>query len=154
MIFGSIEGGNSFGTLANEAILRFEIRSESDEVAEEIWRKFENIQLEGHARFGAEIDLDVVARRNSGGLPFDHPLVEAAREVMAELDIEPQIGPSMSELAACIDHGIRAVTMGLTKGYSVNTRQEEVTIEDLFEGIAQVVATLVQMDALGEENAD
>lgn len=146
IIFGSVEGGNTFGELATEARLRFEIRSESDQVVQEILAKIESIVLEVKTRNGTGVSLDLVAHRNSGGLPFDHPLVTQAVEVMNELELTPRVGPSMSELSAFIDEGVPALTLGLTKARNINTRQEEIEIEPLFTGITQVIRLLQELD--------
>ncbi|MCC5849036.1 MAG: M20/M25/M40 family metallo-hydrolase [Verrucomicrobia bacterium] len=146
VVFGSIEGGNTFHQLARDATLRFEVRSESDEVAGMILQKIRFILEEVRARSGVEIELDEISWRDHGGIGFDHPLVQTCRGVMESLDIQPQIGPSMSELAALIAADIPAVTLGLTRGHEVNTLAEEVEIEPMFSGIAQVLGVLQALD--------
>ena len=64
---------------------------------------------------------------------------------MSGLDIDPKIGPSMSELAAFIAAGVPAVTLGLTKGHQVNTLEEEVEIEPIFDGVTQVMGVLSRL---------
>lgn len=142
IVFGSIEGGNTFHQLARDARLRFEIRSESDDIADGILHRIRGIIDEVRARSGVQIDLDEIANRRHGGIPFDHPLVQTCRDVMRTLGITPQIGPSMSELAALIAAGIPAVTLGLTRVHNVNTLEETVEIEPLTDGIAQVLGVL------------
>ena len=146
VVFGSIEGGNTFHQLARDARLRFEVRSESDEVAGMILNKIRNILDEVRARSGVDIALDEIAWRDHGGIAFDHPLVRTCRAVMHELQIEPQIGPSMSELAALIAAGIPAVTLGLTRVHEVNTLGEEAEIAPMFRGLAQVLGVLQGLD--------
>lgn len=149
VVFGSIRGGNTFHQLARDASLRLEVRSESDEVAGMILEKIRYIIEEVQARSGVEITLDEIASRAQGGIDYDHPLVRACRDVMRSLDIEPQIGPSMSELAALIADGIPAVTLGLTHAHDVNTLEEEVDIEPMFTGVAQVLGVLAALDQKG-----
>jgi di/tripeptidase len=146
VIFGSVEGGNTFGELATQARLRFEVRSESDEVAQQILAKIESIVLEVTSRNGIRVTLDLVAQRHSGGLAFDHPIVSSALAVMEELELQPRVGPSMSELSAFIDRGIPAVTVGLTRAQHMNTLQEEIEIDALFTGITQLLRLLQELD--------
>ncbi|MCC5843564.1 MAG: peptidase dimerization domain-containing protein [Verrucomicrobia bacterium] len=150
IVFGSIEGGNTFHQLAREAKLRFEVRSESDEVAGGILHHIRGIIDEVRARSGVRIDLEEIAWRQHGGISFDHPLVQLSRDVMRGLDIPPQIGPSMSELAALIAAKIPAVTLGLTHVHNVNTLEETVEIEPMFDGIAQVLGVLAGLDSKGD----
>ena len=142
VVFGSVQGGNSFHELAKKAWLRFEVRSEADEVADMIESRIGDIIEEVRARSGVHIEMDKIAFRRHGGIGFDHPLVRTCRRVMEELDITPKIGPSMSELAALIGHDIPAVTLGLSRGHLVNTAEEEVEIEPIYRGAAQVLGVL------------
>ncbi len=150
IVFGSIDGGNGFHELARKARLRFEVRSESDAVADTIERKIGEIIEEVRARSGVIIEWDAVAHRRSGGLSYGHPLVYLCRKVMRGLGIEPQIGPSMSELAAWIAAGVPAVTLGLSHSHQINTTEEEMEIEPLFDGITQVLGVLAALPS-GEE---
>lgn len=146
VVFGSLHGGNTFHELARKAALRFEVRSESDEVADMIETRISDILLEVRGRTGVTVEMDKIAFRRHGGIRFDHPLVKTCREVMKELGLEPKIGPSMSELAALIAHDIPAVTLGLSTGHQVNTLEEEVEIEPMFAGITQVLGVLSRLD--------
>lgn len=146
VVFGSLHGGNTFHELARKAALRFEIRSESDEVADRIEGRISDILLEVRARSGVTVEMDKIAFRRHGGITFDHPLVELCRGVMDGLGLEPKIGPSMSELSALIARGIPAVTLGLSTGHQVNTLEEAVEIEPMFTGITQVLGVLGRLD--------
>lgn len=149
VVFGSIRGGNTFHQLAREAFLRFEVRSESDQTAGSILDSIRMILEEVRARSGVVIELDEIAGRAHGGIPFSHPLVQSCRSAMSQLNIEPQIGPSMSELAALIAANIPAVTLGLTQVHQVNTLEEEAEIEPIFTGVAQVLGVLLARDQQG-----
>lgn len=144
IVFGSIYGGNTFHELARQASLRFEVRSEDDDVVDMIEERIGLIIEEVQARSGVNVVLDKIAHRRQGGLGYEHPLVQTCRGVMQDLEIEPKIGPSMSELAAFIAKDIPAVTLGLTNGHQVNTFEEEVEIEPIFDGITQVLGVLLQ----------
>jgi di/tripeptidase len=151
VVFGSLHGGNTFHELAKKATLRFEVRSESDQVANGIESRISDILQEVRARSGVQIEMDKIAFREHGGITFSHPLVRNCREVMESLDIEPKIGPSMSELAALIAHKIPAVTLGLSNGHEVNTTEEEVEIAPIFTGITQVIGVLESLNRIGDD---
>ncbi|MGA0332832.1 MAG: M20/M25/M40 family metallo-hydrolase [Kiritimatiellia bacterium] len=150
VVFGSLQGGNSFHELARSASLRFEVRSESDEVAGMIETRIGQIIEEVRARSGVEIQLTKIAHRSHGGLNFEHPLVQTSRNVLEALQVEPKIGPSMSELAAFIARGIPAVTLGISNGHQINTLDEEMEVEPIFKGITQVLGVLMSMFPPGE----
>lgn len=150
IVFGSLSGGNSFHELARTTTLRFEVRSESDEVSNMIEQRIGDIIEEVRSRSGVEIEFKKIAHRSHGGLRFDHPLIQNCRDVMANLDIEPKIGPSMSELAAFIRRDVPAVTLGISNGHLINTLEEEIEVEPIYKGITQVLGVLMTMNNEGE----
>jgi tripeptide aminopeptidase len=146
IVLGSINGGQAYNTIATNAVLRFEIRTESEQIGEEIFHQMEAIVSEVSSQTGADITLDVFARRRPGGINFQHPLVRAARRIIDALDIQPRKSPSTSELSAFIDHSIPAITIGITTGEHQSTQEEEVSIEPIFTGLAQLVGILLAID--------
>lgn len=146
IVLGTIEGGNSFNTIATHSLLRFEIRSESADIVHDILEEIRDRITETELETSAEITLDILARREPGGIDFRHPLVRQARDVLKALHIEPRVAPSTSELAELIRHNIPAITLGLTTGKKHMQQVEEVDIEPIFQGIAQLLGVLVAMD--------
>ncbi len=146
IVLGSISGGTSFNSIANNASLKLEIRSESDKLVEELGKKLGNIVEEVSALTDAEINLRIIARRKSGGIGFSHPLTERARRIMKELKIDHRITPSMSELTAFIDWGIPAITIGITNNENMEKETEMLQIKPISTGIAQLVALLLAID--------
>ena len=146
IVLGSIEGGNSFNNIATHSVLRFEIRSESAEVVHDILEEIRDRITQVELESSAEVALDVVSRREPGGIDFRHPLVRHARDILKTLNVEPRVAPSTSELAELIRHKIPAVTLGLSTGRKHAEQIEEVNIDPLFDGIAQLLGLLVAMD--------
>lgn len=146
IVLGSVEAGNSFNNLPTQAVLRFEIRSESGAVVSDVLDEIKDRITQVELDTSAEITFDIVARRDPGGLDFRHPLVRRARDILKALEIEPRVAPSTSELAELIRHRVPAVTLGLTTGSQLNQVNEEVFIDPIFTGVAQVVGQLVAMD--------
>jgi acetylornithine deacetylase/succinyl-diaminopimelate desuccinylase-like protein len=146
IVLGSIQGGQAYNTIANDAMLRFEIRTESEQIGDDILHQMEAIISEVSSQTGADISLDVFASRRPGGITFQHPLARAVRRIMSTLDIQPRKSPSTSELSACIDHDIPAITIGITAGEHQNTPEEEVLIEPIFTGLAQLIGILLAID--------
>ncbi len=147
VMFGSIEGGGElFNTLAREARLRFEIRSDSDEVVESIADQIAEIASEVSSRTSAEVELTCLARRHPGGIDFAHPLARTARDIIKTLDREPFVNPSTSELCAFIDRGIPAITVGLSRGERLSERVQSVQIDPIWSGLAQLAGLLLAID--------
>lgn len=146
IVMGSIKGGTSFNTIALNADLRFEIRSESSEMVYEIHHTLQEIIAEVSSRSGDSITMDVFAQREPGGISFSHPLVRKTRQAMNKLGVEPHPGPSTSELSALIDHEIPSITLGVTHGDHVDETTQSIEIEPIYTGIAQIIGTLLAID--------
>ena len=143
---GSVQAGSAYNVAPRNARLRFEVRSESGDVVSRITEQIEEIVDEICAGYEASAELEIIARREPGDIGFSHPLVKSTRQIMEALNLEPALDPSMSELAALLDRGIPALTIGLTRGENRHTPQESIEIEPLYTGLAQLVAVLVLLD--------
>ena len=146
IVMGSIVGGTTFNTIAREATLGFEVRSESQEVVVKTGESIQDIVMEVSSRTGDQVDLNIVSRRSPGGIPFAAPLTKCARNVMKRLDIEPRLSPSISELSALIEKKIPALTLGITTGEQIFESNETIQIEPIYKGLAQVIGTLLAID--------
>lgn len=146
VVMGSIEGGSSFNSIARESSLKFEVRSESQEVVDEIGKRIEEIGIEVASRTGDNVQVDIFARRSPGGINFSDSLTRSTRDIIRHLGIEPRLAPSISELSAFIDKGIPALTLGLTTAERLNKVDETILIEPVFKGITQIIATLLAID--------
>jgi len=146
IVMGSVTGGTSFNTIARDATLGFEVRSESEEVVKEVGETIEDIVMEVTSKTGDHINLDVFAKRRPGGIAFSHPLTKCARKIMKNLEIEPRIAPSTSELAAFIDKQIPALTLGITHGDHLHEKNETIQIKPVYTGLAQLISTIIAID--------
>jgi acetylornithine deacetylase/succinyl-diaminopimelate desuccinylase-like protein len=146
IVLNSIEAGASFNTIPTQASLQFEIRSESGELVQDLANKIGDIGAEVSSQTGAEVEFNVLSRRQPGGIKFSHPLADHAREILKRLEINPRITPSTSELSAFIDEGIPAVTVGVTDGENINEEDERVEIGPISRGVAQLVGLIVALD--------
>ena len=65
---------------------------------------------------------------------------------MKSLEVKPIVAPSTGELAALIEQDIPGVTLGLTRGQNRHMFDEQVEIEPIFTGLAQLIAVLRALD--------
>ena len=147
IIINSVRCGGSFNTIPSNGIIRFEIESESEILVNEFASVIQNICDEVSARSDGSITLNTIATRRPGGLSFSHPFVEKVRKILVDLQVEPRFLYSTSELSACIDHDIPAVTIGITTSTHANTIDEKVDIAPIPTGIAQLINLLLAIDA-------
>jgi di/tripeptidase len=146
LVLGSIEGGTAFKTPARNAVLRIELQQDSDDKLTELTRSIDAIVEDISAQTGAQLRFDIIARSNAGGLDPQHPLVEHARSIITALGIEPGQG-CYSTAASCFnDQGIPGLVIGITEGQHLNQPDEEIEIEPVFRGIAQLIGILMAID--------
>ncbi len=143
---GMVRAGRTFNRPPTSARLKLEIRSETPGHARDVRFRLTEILEEISAETGTENTIRFPSLRKPGGIPFSHPLVRSARNIMKELGTQPSIGPSYGDLAALISHQIPAITLGLTKAKNLNEPDERVFIEPLFTGIAQLLGLLREID--------
>jgi tripeptide aminopeptidase len=149
IVLGMIRAGAAFNRMALNALLRFEIRSDSAEMVEDVRSRIEEIVYEAAAQSGAEAKADFFGKRIPGGIPFSHPLVRSAKTIMGELGIEPRTGPSISELSAFLDRATPAITIGITRGEEKEKHDDELDtlrIEPVFDGVTQLIGLLLAID--------
>ncbi len=146
IVLGSLQAGTSFNRTATHAILRFEIKSESSDIVHAAADDIEDLCVELSSESRAEVRMNVIARREPGGIPFSHPLVRRARGIMSALDIPLTTSPSTSELATFIEFNIPAITLGITVGEKLNSIHEQADITSISTGLTQLLGVLASID--------
>lgn len=146
IVMGSVEGGMSYNTIATAAVLRFEVKSESEEVVTNIRNRFQEIVAEISTKSGMKVEMDLFASRKPSGISFSHPLSRVSREIIEALGLEPTFTPSISELNILIGHNIPAVTVGITHAEHLHELNESIDIDPIFKGLAQLIGILIAID--------
>ena len=146
IVLGSIHGGKSYNTLPTKAELKFEIRSESDEMVTELASKINSLAEEMTSMTGSMVEFREMARRSPGGTHFSHPLNTTSRSILETLGYKPRLSPSTSELSAFIDKKIPAITIGLTDGDQLGELDESIHIEPIKKGMAQLIGLIEAID--------
>ncbi|NCC52342.1 MAG: peptidase [Spartobacteria bacterium] len=146
IVFGSVEGGKGFYPVSTNAVLRFEIRSDSAEMVKNIRRQIEDIVEELSSKTESDLTCKVLASRQPGGIAFNHPFSTHTRKILKRLGVEGRTSPSTSELSVFINHNIPAVTVGISTGEHLNQANEKAMIAPMFTGLAQLVGMLLAID--------
>ena len=146
LVLGQVEGGTSFKYPARSALIRFQVSSESDETVKHVTEQIQDLTERIAVKSGASVELEPIARSKSGGLQPDHPLVLQARRIMTSLGLQPREGCCSSVASSFHERGIPALAIGITNGLHVNQPGEEVAIEPMMRGIAQLIGILMAMD--------
>lgn len=135
---GIISGGLSVNTIAANATLELDLRSESAETLKNLTELVEQITHSAE-KSGVAIELETIGQRPSGEIPIEHPLVQLAQGCLLEAGIEPRLNIGSTDANLPLSLGFPAVTIGLTTGGRAHTVHEFINIPPLEKGVEQLV---------------
>ncbi len=139
---GTISGGTSVNTIAQEAEMLFEFRSDERDGLAIMQAEFDCI-VEEFRQKGVDISLEMVGDRPCGLDVDNMPLAErAAGAVRAHYGFEPQFGCGSTDCNMPLSMGIPAICPGCVMGSGAHTREEYVEIDSLLPGL-KVAAQLI-----------
>jgi acetylornithine deacetylase/succinyl-diaminopimelate desuccinylase-like protein len=149
---GIIKGGTSVNTIAAEAYLELDLRSESEDILSSMSEGVQKVLAAADRKdFGAadqaiHFTLEQIGRRPSGQIPLDHPLLIAARQALEAQGTPPVIGIGSTDANVPLSLGIPAVTIGLSTGGGAHTLQEFIHTAPLAKGMTQVSSLLESLE--------
>jgi acetylornithine deacetylase/succinyl-diaminopimelate desuccinylase-like protein len=135
---GIISGGSSVNTIAAEALLELDLRSESAETLEALAGQVEQM-VHAAQKPGVTVEAEIIGLRPSGELPADHPLVRLAQECLRAAGVEPHLNTGSTDANLPLSRGLPSVTIGLTTGGRAHTVYEYINLAPLEKGLEQVV---------------
>jgi acetylornithine deacetylase/succinyl-diaminopimelate desuccinylase-like protein len=139
---GTISGGTSVNTIAQEAEMLFEFRSDEREGLSFMQAKFDAIVEEFRAK-GVQIEAKVVGDRPCG-LHVDNTALarRAAAAVEKYYGISPALTSGSTDCNVPLSMGIPAICPGCVMGAGAHTREEYVELGSLLPGL-KVAAELI-----------
>lgn len=135
---GRICGGTSVNTIAPQASLELDLRSEDPGALLALAGQVEAL---AHAseQAGVEMNVEVIGQRPAGEIPASHPLVGLACACLKELDIVPTLNIGSTDANIPLSRGLPAVAIGLTHGSGGHTVHESIELDPLEKGLALLV---------------
>lgn len=135
---GKIAGGTSVNTIAAQASLELDLRSEGSEALEDVSQQVEQL---ASAFDGPDVhvQVEVIGQRPGGKIADNHPLVLQAKESLREQNIQPVLTIGSTDANLPLSLGLPAITIGLTNGTSAHTVHEYILTEPIKRGIEQLV---------------
>lgn len=139
---GTIQGGLSINTIAAEAQLELDLRSEDPETLEMLAQQVRQICQDVPVR-DAEVHLEVIGQRPGGLLDGQHPLVKLAAHCLKDQGLHPRLNIGSTDANIPLSQGLPALCVGITTGGGAHTLGEYINLPPMAQGLAQLVA-LVQ----------
>jgi tripeptide aminopeptidase len=158
---GVIQGGTTVNTIASEAFMEVDFRSESDRALRELTNQVHDLVRQAETELQVKVEkqlqqellkktkqyfqfeIQLIGKRPSGKISANHPLVQLARQSLEGQGIRPQLQIASTDANIPLSMGIPAVCIGLTKGSGVHSLEEAIQIQPLALGLAQLL-TLVE----------
>ena len=143
---GQIKGGTSVNTIAQQAEMLVEFRSDRAEFLSQLDGMFASL-VEAHRKMGLDISVELVGSRPCSG-PVDparqKDLTDRYSQLMASLTgHEPAVVSSSTDCNIPLSMGIPAVSFGALLGAGAHTREEWLDLASLTKGWPLVMATVL-----------
>ena len=132
---GTISGGTSVNTIAQESSMLYEFRSDEREGLAFMQAQFDSI-VEEFRSAGVEISIEVVGDRPCG-LDVDNSgiALRASKAVEAHYGFSPTLSSGSTDCNVPLSMGIPAICPGCVLGAGAHTREEYVEIDSLLPGL-------------------
>jgi acetylornithine deacetylase/succinyl-diaminopimelate desuccinylase-like protein len=136
---GVISGGTSVNTIAQDAYLELDLRSENIETLN--WLAAQVVALvQANRRSGVQIEADLIGDRPVGAIASDHPLIQLAINCLNKQGIVPRLSIGSTDANVPLSRGMPAVCIGLTTGGGAHTTDEYIHTQPLAKGLDQLLA--------------
>lgn len=140
---GVIGGGTSINTIASQAFLELDLRSEDTGELKKLVSQVEALASRAN-RPGVTVEPGIIGTRPSGSIPADHWLVRLAGSCLQDQDILPVSGIGSTDANIPLSRGLPAVCIGLTHGSGAHTLGEIIHTPPLAQGLAQLARLVTQ----------
>ncbi len=141
---GRISGGTSVNTIASDAWIELDLRSENEATLQSLVEQVEML-VRASRLPGVEVEMTRIGRRPAGEIPETHPLVQLARQCLRDQGFEPGSLIGSTDANIPLHLGVPAVCIGLTTGSGAHTVNEFIHIEPLSRGMAQLVQLVTKV---------
>jgi acetylornithine deacetylase/succinyl-diaminopimelate desuccinylase-like protein len=141
---GILHGGTTINSIARNAFLELDLRSEQQSTLDKIVSRIDKIVRETNVD-GIALKIKNIGDRPGGGIPDDHPLVLAAIDSLKSVGISQiKLEAGSTDASAAFGGGYAAVCVGLTRGGDAHSLDEFIEIAPITSGYKSVI-NLIQM---------
>lgn len=135
---GTITGGTSINTIAREASIDVDLRSESPAQLSGLALQVET--LAAKVEPGVTIETLVIGERPAGSIPREHPLVQLAARVATDEGIPPTFETGSTDANIPLSRGWPCVVIGLTRGANAHRPDEYIETVHVEKGLKALKA--------------
>jgi acetylornithine deacetylase/succinyl-diaminopimelate desuccinylase-like protein len=147
MNVGVISGGTSVNTIAADAYLELDLRSESVAALEDLVRSVEGT-VQDFQSPDVRVRIDLIGQRPVGEISPNHPLVALAVQGLEMVGIQPRLNIGSTDANIPLSLGYPAICLGLTTGKGAHTLNEYINCPPLELGLKQLLLVIKGLDRL------
>jgi len=135
---GVIDGGHSVNSIATDAGMWLDMRSESAEALSKLETHVR--QIVAHSvQDGVQFAIEVVGDRPAGRISDDHPLVQMAQGALSLVGMTSSLETGSTDGNVPLAAGCPTVTIGLARGGNAHRLDEYIDPKPLADGLRQLV---------------
>lgn len=148
---GVVAGGTSVNSIASEAHLELDLRSEAKRTLQELIQQVEQL-VEAANCPQVRVTSELIGQRPAGVIPTRHPLIQLVTRTLLSLGVRPVLSVGSTDANIPLSKGLPAVCLGLSTGSGAHTLEEYINIKPVASGLEQLV--LVVEGAFRELSGD
>jgi len=134
---GMISGGTSINTIAPEAWLDLDLRSESADELQKLTDQVERLVTDTN-RNAVRAACEIIGQRPAGKLEPDHPLVQLAQRSLEEVGLNPNLSIGSTDANIPLSRGMPAICVGVSLGGGAHTVNEYIYAHPVAQGVEQI----------------
>ncbi|MEI6289809.1 MAG: M20/M25/M40 family metallo-hydrolase [Chloroflexota bacterium] len=135
---GRISGGTSINTIASNAWMELDLRSEDPASLQELDSRV-SIIVNKCRKKGFEIDINSIGQRPAGEISLDHKIIRLAENCLLEQGIQPEFTIGSTDANYPLSLGYPALVLGLSTGGKAHTIHEFIETSPLKQGIEHII---------------
>jgi tripeptide aminopeptidase len=151
---GMIQGGSSINTIAADASLEFEVRTEDEWMLNKLDHTVQRICSQKNLHEPLKIQLSVIGERPGGAISADHALVRLAQELAERhTGFAPELGIASTDASMPLSRGYPAICIGITHGGNAHSKEEFIETEMIPRGymaLLELITTWAEMNQSSE----
>jgi len=143
---GVIQGGTSINTIAADASLELDLRSENPQTLADLTVQVETLvkSVQRDAPVPVRAKAEVIGQRPAGQIPADHPLVNLAVRCLQEQGITARLNTGSTDTNCPLSYGLPAICVGITTGGGAHTTDEFINTRPVEQGLQQLITLVTQ----------
>ncbi len=141
---GKIGGGTSINTIAAEAWMELDTRSEGSAALAELDRQVESL-VETAGGPGVGFKAEIIGQRPVGEIETSHPVIQLAQACLRQQGFDPILTDGSTDANIPLSLGLPALVLGLTQGGGAHTIHEYIETAPIQKGLAQLVNFVKQV---------